>query len=375
MSTPQPSNATLQFVNSAYSPGGAAYSNPNSNAYNSGGSNLNTNNTFQTPQGTYYFQPSSQQQQQPSGVNSLIKSAGQYASNGFTSNATNAANIFGAQNFGLSAGNVGAISAGGATESISPALAAADPSLLSSGAGAVEGSLSTASLSGILGATGIGALAGNFLGKIGGNSTGGSIGGGIGAGIGMAIGGPPGAIVGGLIGGIGGGFFGGNAKPTAASEGSYKFNADGSVTYAGGGEKNPGPYSGFNQQLGNMLSSSFDNTKQYLTGLGLDLKPLDFRGGVNTLHSGTGQPGFLQVAGQNIGFDPSNQDSINKAIGQAMSAVAKNSGATDAQVKQIASQIESTQNDSGMPNVPLSQGQFSDFMNKYKVQGSNNAQS
>jgi hypothetical protein len=84
------------------------------------------------------------------------------------------------------------------------------PGVSSAGTG-IMGSGTT--LSGALGAAGIGAFAGSFLGKIGGNPVGGSIGGGLGAGIGMAAFGPIGGIIGGLIGGIGGGFFGG-AKPS-----------------------------------------------------------------------------------------------------------------------------------------------------------------
>lgn len=71
------------------------------------------------------------------------------------------------------------------------------------------GSLTSASLSGVLGAGGIGALGGGLLNQmIGGNTTFGSIGGGLGAGLGFAVGGPVGGVVGGLAGSLLGGMFG-----------------------------------------------------------------------------------------------------------------------------------------------------------------------
>jgi len=79
--------------------------------------------------------------------------------------------------------------------------------------GTLGGSLTNATLSGTLGAAGLGGLAGNFLGKIGGSSTGGSIGGAAGAAIGNMILPGVGGFIGGGLGGVLGGFFGGG-KPS-----------------------------------------------------------------------------------------------------------------------------------------------------------------
>lgn len=88
------------------------------------------------------------------------------------------------------------------------------------------GSLTSASLGGVLGAAGLGFAGGGLLaGLLGMNSTGGSIGGGLGAAIGSMVMPGIGTLLGGIAGGLLGGLFG-NSKPTnAAAFGTVDFNA------------------------------------------------------------------------------------------------------------------------------------------------------
>ena len=87
---------------------------------------------------------------------------------------------------------------------------AAVPGGLSNAAVSGVGSITSASLSSVLGAVGLGALAGGLIGNFfgGQGGLGGTLGGGAGAGIGLAVGGPVGGIIGGLLGSVGGGFIG-----------------------------------------------------------------------------------------------------------------------------------------------------------------------
>ena len=261
--------------------------------------------------------------------------------------------------------------------------------MVASGAGAVpeSGLLGSSTLSSTLGAAGLGALAGNFLGKIGGNSTGGSIGGAIGAGIGNLILPGVGGIVGGLIGGIGGGFFGGKSKPTAASQASWKTDDAGNLSLVEYGEKNPGQYAGFNQNLNDAVTTSYNKAKDYLATQGVTLKsPTNFGGGVNTLHSPANTPGFMNLNGKVFGFDPDNYDSINSAVGQSIAYLAKQSGATDEQIKamseQLAKDAQVAKTGGPAPMIPNSaptapNTSFTDFVNNYKAslnpQGNTNA--
>ena len=207
----------------------------------------------------------------------------------------------------------------------------------------VEGALGTsATLSSTLGAAGIGALAGGFLGKIGGSEVGGSVGGGLGAGIGFAVGGPIGGVIGGLIGGIGGGFFGGGKPATSASEFLGNTSNTAGVTGLSGisfGAKNAGAYSGFNEALSQQISHGLGGIHPYL---GIDSYVHHvIRGGVNTLHSGSGQPGFIQLGGHvhggggiQIGFDPGDNESIAGAVQEAVRQTALRSGVTQEQFDQ-----------------------------------------
>lgn len=135
---------------------------------------------------------------------------------------SSAVNQFGANAFGLSASgyalNGSAVSAGEAA--------------LLTKAGATKGLTSAPTLSGALGAAGIGAFTGSYIAKFtGGNSTGGSIGGGLGAGVGYAFGGPVGGVIGNVAGSLlGSKFGGGGVKHPAAYIGNAKLDTSGNIT-------------------------------------------------------------------------------------------------------------------------------------------------
>lgn len=208
-------------------------------------------------------------------------------------------------NFG---GTLGFGSAGGSSEAISPALSAADPTLaetgnaVSSGADAV-GSLTSTSLSSVLGAGGLGALGGGVLANLlGENSTGGSIGGGLGAAAGSVLAGTSavgasaigatlgsalpivGTIAGGVIGAIVGGLFGGGT-PTSAIYNQANYSATGAETNESlAGEKNPGGYANFGTSvLGNLGVL----TTAASSALGIQFNPDSLvDAGISTQHGG-----------------------------------------------------------------------------------------
>ena len=286
---------------------------------------------------------------------SSVKSAGQFIQNGFQLPQSGFVNSLGSS-LGFASAPSGAPAIGGA---IGPTLP-----------GANVGALGTsATLSSVGGAAGIGAFAGSFLGKIGGNATGGSIGGGIGAGIGMAVGGPVGAVVGGLVGGIGGGFFGGSKPPTNASEFYANFTKEGTIGGFSYGAKNAAGYDSYNTSMAQELANYMGQLKPHL-GI-TDFKEAYIRGGVNTKYSPSGQPGFLSVNDTVYGFDPNDLSSRQKAMGQAVAQLARDSGATDEQIKAATTQIEAAnspqgQAKQGMPFVPITNNaKFSEFMAKY----------
>lgn len=207
----------------------------------------------------------------------------------------------------------------GAVEAFGPGMAGSTP---------VAGSLGTsATLSGVAGAAGLGALAGGFLGKIGGNATGGSIGGGAGAAIGMAVGGPPGAIIGGLLGGIGGGFFGGKKPGVVAAE------------FAGWTSENPGlDRLGYGSKRGDVnqaksLSYEFNN---YLTTttkqLGLKFKPMEVRGGYNSIYGGSGGT-YINIGGKLYSFDGNDAAGKRTAFNDAILDMSTQSGLDTAVIK------------------------------------------
>ncbi len=315
----------------------------------------------------------SQNNQSSSPINSnalsLLSSAGKSVLPGVTSSINN---------FGM---GLGFGSGGGAAEAISPALAAADPSLVASGASvssgaASAGSLTGASLSGVLGAAGLGALGGGILAHaLGENSTGGSIGGAIGAGIGMALFGPLGAVGGGALGSVVGGLFGNNTAPTSAAEGAYTLSPDGSVKLSGQGAKNAGSYSGYPSSIATALNSQFSNAEKTM---GITFDKTDFRAGVNTKYSPSGQPGYIEVGGKEFGFAPGNMQSQTDAVNQAVIYMAQKNGATP---EQIANYNNSSQSNlqamaPSLPNNPKGneeQSSWNNFLNNFKAQQNANA--
>lgn len=382
-------NPPPTIATSAFSPGGAYYPTPLNN-YNIAPPNSSYGNPYANANRMVPVQSQGQ-----GGFGSIIsnaqtlKSAGQFIGNGFqlpqssfiNSVGTGLGFAPGAVSYGSSFGP----SVAGAAEAFGPAAADAG-SLVAGSTGA------SATLSSTLGAAGIGALAGNFLGRIGGNATGGSIGGGIGAGIGMAVGGPVGGVIGGLIGGIGGGFFGGGKKPTAASHFNAVVDPNGAYAYTGYGAKNAGQYDGYNQQLSSDISSALQQAKQYLPGI--NYKNFSISGGVNTLHSGGPEAGYITLyndsktgtgwdtgtdINKSIYFNPDDPNDKQRAIGEAVAQLALRSGATPEQVQSMSQQIQFNSTPQGqasqsMPFVPIQNNQrFADYMAKYKDQGTPNA--
>lgn len=128
-----------------------------------------------------------------------------------------AVNQFGSSAFGLSSGLT-------YTAPIGPTLSGAP----------MASSLATTgpTLTGALGAAGIGAVTGSYIAKFtGGNSTGGSVGGGLGAGVGYAFGGPVGGVIGNVAGSLlGSKFGGGGVKHPAAYIGNTTLDTSGNIT-------------------------------------------------------------------------------------------------------------------------------------------------
>lgn len=256
-----------------------------------------------------------------------------------------------------------------------PAYMAGSPGVASS-AGALG---TTASLSSTLGAAGIGALAGNFLGKIGGNSTGGSIGGGVGAGIGMAVGGPVGAVIGGLVGGVGGGFFGNKKPATQSDEYRAKLNSDGTWSQSYQGGKNAGNYSGFGQastkNVGDMLSAASK-------ALGIQYDPrLQIGGGISTRHGGShlvigahANEDNERFPGKEFFYDYQDANSTNKAMKDVLLSAAQYSGYTDLdKVSKWYDETIAGKNSQSSYNVPFkSKERFDAFMTKFKSQDNTN---
>lgn len=237
-------------------------------------------------------------------------------------------NTFGTK-LGFAPGTVTYPSGAGLIGPSLPGAAQVGPFLPSTGA-PVAGSLGTsATLSGVAGAAGLGALAGGFLGKIGGNPTGGSIGGGVGAGIGMAVGGPVGAVVGGLIGGIGGGFFGSSKPKTTSSEYTGVLTSSGAWNNLGYSSKST------DTSYGQSSAAEFANYVNMASkSLGIQFKDTVIHGGINTMHnqSTRGYPGFLVIGNRMaegekwFDFDPNDQASKQQAMQQGLLELTKRSG-------------------------------------------------
>lgn len=321
------------------------------------------------------------QQSSPSSLNSnavnLLSSAAQQSGVGKSvlGGLTSSINNFG---MGLGFG-----SGGGASEAISPALAAADPSLVASGASVSEGaasagSLSGATLSATLGAAALGFIGGGILaGALGENSTGGSIGGGIGAGIGFAVAGPIGALIGGVGGSIFGGMFGGNKPATAADTYSSYLAPDGTMTFREHGAKNPGQYAGYGQQVANQFGQL---SSAMAKDLGIQYaKDSYISSGISTLHGGAY---ITDNQGNQIFYDVSNPADQQRAFKQALETSALNSGFTDKSAVDnwfAAHQGGGQATEAVAPSIPNNphgsedQNSWQQFLSNYKAQQNANA--
>jgi len=330
---------------------------------------------------------------------SNAQTLGSFAKNGFNLPQSSFVNNIGA-GLGFAPGSLSYTAAGALPWQTVGAIA--NPAMAgTAGVGATQGSsalLGGGTLSGALGAAGIGALAGGFLGKIGGNSTGGSIGGAIGAGAGMAgafstiglAGGPVGAIVGGLVGGIAGGFFGGKKPPTATYQDQLASSPNGVDVLSNTG-KNGGSVAPAVQAFNKQLSAATKDAYNYLKPLGIDISGFGVVNGYNTLYSPTGTGGYTYIgintpqntknySDELIGWSADDPDSQQAAIAKSIATMASRAGASQDQINQMAQQlaINSTpqgQAYNGQPIIPVTGSQFADYMTKFKTQGTPDAQS
>lgn len=168
-------------------------------------------------------QSNNQQQEQlgNNAVSSVLNHASNPITNSgwFSSNVTNPINAWGNANLGTAASTgftaSGAATGANLTGSVGTGVGGSDAFLAApSGITSAAPAWTSASLSGVGAAAGLGYLGGGYVaGWEGGNPQGGSIGGALGAGAGFAFGGPIGAIAGGLIGSTIGGLFG-NTQPS-----------------------------------------------------------------------------------------------------------------------------------------------------------------
>lgn len=183
---------------------------------------------------------------------SAITNMGSHIGGSFLQPIQSGIDSFGAANFGTGAGQ----SVVGAMGPMQPA--------------ATAGQLTSASLSGILGASGMGFFGGGIVSKmLGGNETVGSFAGGAGAGIGMAVGGPVGAVAGGLLGGLAGGLFGGKKKSDMVQSGGVSIT-DGNVNdYYSSSQSSTGKkFSQANAGTRDQLQNSVSTFTKYLLANG-----------------------------------------------------------------------------------------------------------
>lgn len=234
---------------------------------------------------------------------------------------------FGASSAAQDASNLFDLSEAGDIEGLTDLTGAGE------GIGATAGELSSASLSSVLGAAGLGYTAGGLLSNVtGGNKTGSSIGGGIGAAAGYAIGGPIGGVIGTVGGSYIGGMFGNNTPATSASEFSEGLTPNGQNITPSYGAKNNG--SNINETVANSFNNVASNAS---SALGINFNPqISLHGGYNTLHSGGPQPGFIQVNApnqpmQSYFFSPQDINSVSDAYFGALTNIAAQSGYTDTQ--------------------------------------------
>lgn len=242
-------------------------------------------------------------------------------------------------------------------DSAGDSVAAGTPGAIATGDSAAEaGSLTSTTLTGILGEAGIGALEGGLLTKLtGGNSIGGSIGGALGGAAGGIAGGAAaiggafattelgaaigsfipipilGTLAGGLIGGAIGGLFGNSSPPTNASGGGGTLTATGGLTDTGTDSKNPNAYS--TGYVGAQFTNFSNAATAASTALNLKFSPdVQFHANYSSKHGGANISVTDSVTGQQTGaisFDPSSQTSVQAAYQQALDAAANYSGTTD----------------------------------------------
>lgn len=266
---------------------------------------------------------------------------------------------------------------------------------------ATSGSLfGTATLSGTLGAAGLGAIGGGILAHaLGENSTGGSVGGAIGAAAGYALGGagaaalglelgsfagPVGAIVGGIGGAIFGGLFGNSSPGTNASGEGGSLTASGALSGVATGGKNPNSTSSSTVSTATQNFSSLAEAAN--TQLGIQFSPdVHFQANYSSKHGGTN----INVSGPNgqssgpISFNPQDASSSQQAYLQALTLAAQYSGYTN--TNQINSWYQQTYINSNAgasnlpptlpnnPNASAGTTSFQQFLTNYKAQQNANA--
>lgn len=244
---------------------------------NTGSQQSLVNNSLLNSYSNYTTQSLAQQQQaevQPTGGASIsplssvqqgVGLANQASGGSLLGGVTNSINSFGntALGFGLPA------SAGTGAASVSAfGQTAADigSNSVSFGAGAdgAAASWTGATLSGTLGAAGLGYAGGSLLaGWLGENQTGGGIGGALGAGIGMAAFGPLGALAGGVLGSVVGGLFG-NSQPSDETQVGGVILTNGQTTSAQDKSNTGSEYSASNNSLMSSAQTGASNLVNYL---------------------------------------------------------------------------------------------------------------
>lgn len=314
----------------------------------------------------------------------------------------------------------GTLGFGGAAETVSPGLAAADAAATPGGISTLvtasgepisaAGAITSASLSSVLGAAGIGAMAGGFLASaIGENSVGGSIGGGLGAGIGEAFGasaaaalginlgmfaGPLGAVAGGVLGAVVGGLFG-NTKPTDGTEISSLNPATGQYQYQAGTSDQGSKFSQANQTLTSNAGQGAQNLSSFLLKNGATVNPnaggdlslvfkVGSRDGYQVLQASDASKGQLSPvsnAGENQAQFYTNvaqatmaQYNIPPALQSQLNSMNLNSFFGQGGSTQASGGTTVTPSTSNVPTLgskTASSGSFANFVQQYNSNGNN----
>lgn len=363
----------------------------------------NTNNSLQQTQAVQQANPTTDSFTSAlsagKGVNSFLDFTDPAkSSTGLFSGLGSKINAFGAENLGLGFG--GPAGTGSlASETISPALAAADPSLagMTTSAAAADGSLgaSSVSLGGILGGAAFGAGVGGFLnsknpvnGMIGG-ALGGALGAATGITSGIAMGATLGSIVPGLgtvigavVGGLGSRLFGNKTAPTTADAFATHVDSTGALTNPSYTSKNAGNSAGYAQNEAESFSKVLSQASKDL-GINFN-KDVELEGGYNSKYSGGPQPGYLRVFNGNTPsayfIDPNDTASQSTAFKSALQNVASQSGYTNMDAlnawfdKYNPNAAAPTAATSLIPNAaPQGPSPFEQFLTQYKANQNANA--